>query len=331
MDLNIFKSAIYCTLILFTTSISFAQTKDSISEKVSAYVADKFPTTRAFNIEYNQSAPYQYSSKLSGINLPENKIENLYQIKMNANINIIRGKNWMLGTTFNYRYLFAETEMTAPASYIKSNVENEYHYHSTSLNFTYFSKLFNKTVIYSNNLIVDGSEKHFERIKGLLTGTMILKANAQTKIMLGLVVNIDPSSQLPVFPTFTYEHKFKNNWVMDILLPQRILMKKEILSNGRISLGSELNTTSFYLYNFNGNTDRKYEFRQIEINTGITYEHYLGSSFIATLKTGMKNIPTGRIFDKSETPRSYIFEARTQASFYLNLGISFNPFAKTKK
>jgi len=330
MDLNI-KLAIYCAFIFSVTSISFAQKKDSLSDKVTAYVADKFPATRVFNVEYNQISPYQYSSKLLGTNLPENKVENLYQIKINANINIIRKKNWMLGTAFNYRYLYATTEINAPNSSIKGNVENEYHYHSTSLNFTYFSKLFNKTVIYSNNLIVDGSEKHFERIKGLLTGTMILKANAQTKIMVGLVVNIDPSSQVLVFPTFTYEHKFKNNWVMDMVLPQRILMKKEVLGNGRISLGSELNINSFYLYAFNGNNDRKYEFRQAEINTGITYEHFLGGSFIATFKTGMKNIPNGRLFDKNETPRSYIFEVKPQATFYLNLGISFNPFAKNNK
>lgn len=330
MDLNI-KLAIYCAFIFSVTSISFAQKKDSLSDKVTAYVADKFPATRVFNVEYSQISPYQYSSKLLGTNLPENKVENLYQIKINANINIIRKKNWMLGTAFNYRYLYATTEINAPNSSIKGNVENEYHYHSTSLNFTYFSKLFNKTVIYSNNLIVDGSEKHFERIKGLLTGTMILKANAQTKIMVGLVVNIDPSSQVPVFPTFTYEHKFKNNWVMDMVLPQRILMKKEVLGNGRISLGSELNINSFYLYAFTGNNDRKYEFRQAEINTGITYEHFLGGSFIATFKTGMKNIPNGRLFDKNETPRSYIFEVKPQATFYLNLGISFNPFAKNNK
>jgi len=66
----------------------------------------------------------------------------------------------------------------------------------------------------------------------------------------------------------------------------------------------------------------------MEINSGLTYEHNLGRSFIATVKSGMKTISGSRIFEKKERQNNYVWEASADPSFYLSLGLSFNPFAK---
>lgn len=319
--------------ILILSGECYSQSGDSIPKKVMKYVADKFPTARTFSMEYTQLVPYKYSSSLMNAGLPESKVTNLYQAKLSANVNLIRKKNWMLGATVQYRYLSATNETADLASGTKNRLKEDYHYHSSSLNFTYISKLFNKMTIYSGSFIVDGSEKHFERLKGLATGTMILKANARTRMTAGLAVIVDPSSQLPVIPTFSYEHKFTNGWVVDIILPKSVLLKRDVFTNGRVSLGTELDRTSFYLYNQGnlGNASRKYEFRQTELNSGVTYEHLLGNNFIATLKTGVRSITSARIFEKSKSFNSYVFEAKPDAAFYLSMGVSFNPFAKAKK
>lgn len=321
----------FCVLIV--SDEGYAQSGDSIPKKVMKYVADKFPTARNFSMEYTQLVPYKYSSSLMNSPLPESKATNLYQAKLSANVNFIRKKNWMLGASLQYRYLSATTETPDLASGTKNRLKVDYHYHFTSLNFTYISKLFNKMTIYSGSFIVDGSERHFERLKGMATATMILKANARTRMTAGLVVMVDPSSQIPVLPTFSYEHKFANGWVADIILPKSIMLKKDVFTNGRVSLGSELDRTSFYLYNkVNlGNTSRKYEFRQTELNSGITYEHLLGNNFIATLKAGVRTITAARIFEKSKSFNSYVFEAKPGAACYVSIGVSFNPFAKAKK
>lgn len=329
-SMDVFKPVICYAVILLVSTTGFAQTKDSIPEKVIAYVSDKFPSTRAFNVEYSQVTPYKYSSKFLGTNLPESKVENLYQLKTSANINFIKKKKWVLGTLLTYRYISAEVENAGIQSGIDQNLKEDFHYHSESLNLTYFSTLFNKMAIYSSSVIVDGSEQHFERVKGMLTGTIVLKANAATKMTIGLVVFIDPSAQIPVLPIFSYEHKFKNGWIADVILPKGAFMRKNIFDNGKISIGSESDNTTFYLYNLD-NTRKTYSFNQLEINSGVIYEHYLGGSFIATFKTGMKNVPTARIFEKSDSQDDYIFKAAPKASFYFNAGISFNPFSQRKK
>ncbi|MCQ9633988.1 DUF6268 family outer membrane beta-barrel protein [Chryseobacterium sp. WG23] len=108
--------------------------------------------------------------------------------------------------------------------------------------------------------------------------------------------------------------------------PKKVLVRKNILANGRLSLGTEMDNTSFYMYK----NSRTYEFRQLEINSGVIYEHSLGNNLTGTLKTGMRTVPQARAFDKEESFKDYIFEARYKPSFYFNVGISYNPFGKPR-
>ncbi|KPH14859.1 DUF6268 family outer membrane beta-barrel protein [Chryseobacterium sp. ERMR1:04] len=325
--MNTFRKALVPLAFFPFKNIVFAQKKDSIPNKLIAFVTDKFPQARDLNIEYTQLTPYNYSSAFQGADLPDNKVKNFSQVNANANIYFIKNRKWMLSTALNYRYTSIETENATSLFSNESSNKADFHYHSEALNFTYFSKLFNKTAIYSATASVDGSDQHFERLRGMLTGNIILKATPTTRMTLGLAVMIDPSTQVPVLPIFTYEHKFSNGWVADVILPQKLLIRKDVFSNGRISLGSEMNNTSFYLYQ----ADKTYEFRQLNINSGIIYEHNLGSNFIGTLKTGVRATPNSRIFDKEESFKDYIFEAKPKPSFYFNVGVSYNPFGKLRK
>ncbi|TWI16636.1 MULTISPECIES: hypothetical protein [Sphingobacterium] len=312
-------------ILLGWSASSFAQTKDdSIPQKVVQYATDKFPSIRAFNIEYNYQAPYQYSSKLRGNKMPDNKVKGLNQLRVNANTTLFTKNSWIFGSTINYRYSSFSSAGTNPFSGNQDN-DNDYHYYSVGLNVARVSMLFGKPFIYSGSILGEGSEKNFERLKGVATGTLVLKANAQTKVTVGLVAMIDPTAIIPVLPSFSYEHKFKNGWMADIILPQRVYMRKGMLKNGRFSIGSELDGTTFYLYDLYGDSQR-FQYQQIEINSGMMYEHNFGASFIGTIKSGIKSIPTGRVFEKNENFNNYALDIRPQSSFYLNLGLSFNPF-----
>jgi hypothetical protein len=327
------KVTLMLVVLLFTVE-GFSQntntipksTKDStnVPKRVIAYAADKFAIVRPLNIELTHSAPYHFTSEQGNISLPESKVNSFTQAKISANFNFIKRKNWLLGTTLGYRNTNVETDMIHPFTNDLKTEEEDFHYLFSSLNFSYFSTLFKKRTIYSSSIIVDGSDRHFERVRGLLTGVMVLKANQKTKMTLGLLVNIDPSAQTPVVPIFTYEHKFNNGFVADITLPKSIYLRKYVFNSGRVSIGTELDRTSFYLYNVDG-TSQKYEYRQLDINSGLIYEHAIGD-FVITGKTGMKITPSGRLFKKEDSFNDAVYEIKPDPSFYFNLGISFNPF-----
>ncbi|MCD0477704.1 hypothetical protein LPB90_04515 [Chryseobacterium sp. LC2016-29] len=319
------KNLITFALILVATIVS-AQKRDSIPHKVVAFVTDKFPQARDLNIEFTQVTPYQFSPELYGSDLPENKIRSFQQVKANANVYFIKNRKWMLSGSLNYRFTSVNSENNINIFSNENTNKGNFHYHSEAVNVTYFSKLFNKIAVYSATVSTDGSDQHFERIRGMVTGSLVLKANAKTKMTLGVAVLIDPSTAIPALPIFTYEHKFDNGWVADIILPKKVLVRKDIFSNGRISFGTEMDTTSFYLYP----SGKTYEFRQLEINSGAIYEHHLGGNFIGTFKTGLRATPNSRVFEKKESQKDYIFESKAKPSFYFNVGLSYNPFGKPR-
>ncbi|MXN91203.1 hypothetical protein GR160_08175 [Flavobacterium sp. Sd200] len=302
-----------------------AQAKDTTAtKKIINYATDKFPITRFLNVEFNQVAPFTIKPKLYGSSLPERDVEAFNQARVSANINFIKSKQWIVGTTLLYRYMHSETEYTNPLTNIGVKDNFDYHYYSASLNITHFSRLAKKPVIYSASIIPDGGNEGIERVRGFLSATIVLKADAKTKMTVGLLGFIDRSAQTPVIPSFSYERKLNNGWIVDVILPKQLFMKKNMFTNGRLSLGTELDATMFYLYDFNGDTSNVYQFNQLEINSGLTYEHCIGP-FIATLKTGFKSIPTSRVLLKNDKNTDYVFEAKSNGAFYLNLGVSFNP------
>ncbi|MBB6330707.1 hypothetical protein HNP24_001657 [Chryseobacterium sediminis] len=309
--------------ILPLKNITYAQKKDSIPLKVRAFFADKIPQARNFNVEYIFVTPSSFSSQLQGQDLPDNKVKSFQQMKADANIYFIKKRNWLLSTTLNYRYTSIRNENPVIPG---TETEENFHYHSEAVNLSYFSRLFKKTAIYSASISVDGSDQHFERIRGLVTASLILKATPKTKMSLGLAGIIDPSSQIPILPIFTYENRFNNGWVLDVLLPKKVLIRKDIFSNGRISLGTEMDNTSFYTYR-NNNT---YEFRQAALNSGAIYEHNLGGNFIGTFKTGLRTNINSRAFNKQDSFNDYIWKGNYKPSFYFSAGISYNPFERKK-
>ena len=316
---------------------SFAQKTDSLQKairdslnlpkRVVAAAADRFAVTRPLNFEFANAGAYTYGSERGKDKLPDNRVTKFEQTKISANFNFIKRSTWLLGATLGYRRTAVKADIVQPDVSDHLILDNDFHYLFSAVSFTYFSTLFKKRTFYSSTILVDGSDQHFERVKAIFTGTMLLKANKKTKMTVGVMVNIDPSAQTPIIPTFAYEHKFDNGLIADIVLPRNMYLRKFVLNNkGRLSLGMELDQTTFYLYNLEG-TNQKYEYRQLDINSGMVYEHTIGKYFLLTAKSGMKLTPNGRLFRKEDTFGDPIYEIKPDPTFYFNLGVSFNPFS----
>ncbi len=320
--------------ILIFSIQSFSQNNDSIppiakeglnpSGRAAAIAAAKFTIARPLNIEFTQLMPYNFTLKDGNNSYPDSKVKGLSQAKINVNINIIQKKNWLFGTTLGYNYISVKADMTEAFSQTTKNIDNDFHYFHAAANIAYISTLFKKSTVFTSSIIVDGSEKHFERLRGLLTGTMIVKANERTKMSIGFAIPIDPLSEVPFIPTFSYEHKLRNGLIVDIILPKNVYLRKHVFSNGRLSLGAEMDGATFYLYNIDG-TDQKYQYRQLDINSGFVYDHLIANSFLVTGKTGVRFTPSGRLFRKQDSYSDPVLKVNADGAFYVNIGISFSP------
>ena len=251
-----------------------------------------------------------------------------------ANIPIYKTKKWSFTGSTLYQFSefeFENIEIPSSMSFFERNGIVNFHNFSAALSSTYFSILFKKPVIFNASIIADANEVNFGRIKGLLGFTFILKQTERTTITLGVIGFIDPSSQIPFTPTFSFNHRFKNSkWELDFILPQRLLFRRLIGENGRLSLGSSFGLSEFYIDVNDQAYGNAFAYSQIELKTGIIYEHRINDYLIGTFQGGLQNFISNQSTKKGKSAKDFIYENEQEGAGYFQIGISIDPFAKKK-
>ncbi len=325
------------TIVLFTlvSTIAKAQkSQDSLRQNAVQRIKEKFPETRLFNFEYNQSMDRSFTSELYDQGFQEGDIKSQRNFIASANIPVYRTQKWSYTASLFYQFSefeFENIENPSAMPFLERNGTVNYHNFSAALSSTYFSILFNKPVIFNASIIADANEKSFGRFKGLLGFTFIMKQTEQTTITLGAIGFLDPTSQIPFTPTFGYNHRFKNSkWELDFIVPQRLLLRRPIGENGRISLGSSLGYSEFYIDINDQAYGTDFSYSQIEVKTKIMYEHRINDYLIATFQGGLQSFISNRATEKGEPAKDFIYENKQDATGYFQMGISIDPFAKKK-
>jgi len=328
------------TLFLFSLIIGpqflFSQ-KDTLSsiKETSRQIKAEFPRTRILNFEYGQSLSRDFDSELFGEEFQKGEIKNQKNFNVSLNLPFYYTEKLVLTASANYNFNefeFQGLENTSETILFEQDGIVGFHNFSGSVSGTYFSQLFGKPVIYNASVIVDGNDKGFERLKGLVGASLIMKRTERTTITLGVIAFVDPTSQIPFFPTFTYKHDFKNSpWEFDFILPQRLLFRRYIGENSRLSLGSTFGGNGFYVNVNAPDFPNVFEYSQLEINSGLIYEYRLSDYIITTVKGGLTNFISNRLTEKGEPTGDYIYENNQDATGYFNVGFSIDPFAGKKK
>jgi hypothetical protein len=316
-------------LALITTCALAQETQDSL-EQESYY--EKFPRTRFLNFEFGQSLNRDFHSELFGGKFQEGDIKSQRNFNASTNIPVYEREAFSLSASATYQINEFEFENIANPSSINIFEQNgsvDFHNFSTGLNSTYFSALFEKPVIYFASIIADGNDEGFQRVKGLIGLSFILKQTERTTITLGAIGFLDPTSQIPFSPTFSYNHSFKNSkWELDFSLPERLLFRRPVGENGRLSMGSSLGYSGFYVDVNDQIVGNVFAYSQIEIKSGIIYEHRINDYLIGTLQGGVQNFVSNRSTEKGEPAQDFIYKNKQDAAEYFQIGISLLPFTK---
>lgn len=325
------RTKIIIVLVVCSSFQIIAQEKGTGMQSFGKAVTDKFPTTRTFDVQYEKLGTTDFESKLFGEPFEKGKIDNHERLKIAFNLPFYasHSKRFVLTSSLRYKYEsynFGETYANnSDISF--SRGKHDFHYFASALSATFMSKLFNKPIIYNTTITVDGNEENIQRIKGFISATLVLKKTANTTITIGALVMLDPSSIIPITPLFTYNHKFENSrWDFDFILPQRILFRRELFENGRVAFGTELNSENFYLNLDSPELKGIYELNQLELKSGVTYEHRFTPRIIGSFKAGINNIISTRITERGDRTTKYIYDQKEDAEAYFRFSISYNPF-----
>lgn len=312
--------------LLLLSNKTFAQDSLRVDpNKFYKVVAKEFSQTRVLDVQYEVLSSRDFDTEFLGNKLGEKNIKTTQDFKLNVNIPIIKKQRWKLAYSGSYNfqnYNYKNSENT--------NQKTDFNYFNSSLNFTYFSTLFKKPVIYDARITADASNEMFGRITGTAFATVVLKRKPNSAITVGVIGFIDPTVIIPVLPTFSYSSPlFKGKWNLDVVLPSHVMIRTRLGQKGQISLGTKFGTTRFY-FKSNGIVPyaNDFEFRQLELKSGIKYEYLLKKKFVLTAKVGLLNVLQSRVSEKGERFNSdnALIDYKPKPTGYFNIGFSFNPF-----
>ena len=323
----LFSLAFFCLFLR-------AQENDDIKKKMQATLADKFPETRTIDIRYLHYLPADFDTELLDEGYQEGKLEKYTKLRVALNVPLLRRPKWNITSSFSYtndNLDLRNVSVKSDPLQAPYNRKREFHTFVGAASFTYFSTLFGKPFIYNSSLIADASNREIERLKGFVGASLVIKRTERTMMTVGGVVFIDPASPLPFAPTFSVDHKFAGSaWVLDFILPQRLLLKRSLLANGRISLGSEIAGDALYVNNPLPGYSSVYTFTQVELRSGLTYEYNI-KNLILSFKTGVSTPLSNRLTEKGESASDYVLKVNRQTAGYFSAGVSYNIFGKSSR
>lgn len=182
---------------------------DSLANDFRTSMAKNFSQFRTVNLYWETKMAHDYNFSLNGNEVEKMRKKNLHTFRASTMIPMLKLRHVSLYAHLQYnRYLFDTYEKQTGR---QSDVfrQSAYDYYVGGLNGSYYFSLFNKPMIVSTTVSVDGWDKGFGMVYGTLSAVMLLKNTERTSFSLG-VMGRTLFSSMPVMPVVTWWHRFNN-------------------------------------------------------------------------------------------------------------------------
>jgi len=323
-------------MLLFTAPLLSQQTaedyrkhvKDSIRHVYLREAAIRNPLLRQATITTDIISRSRIKTDLYGSRLLEG---NLAQVRTTALLNIpvhSWGKNSLSATgSFFYQNLdidHVKGQQFVPPSFTRSSVDKATV--GITLNFQRVDSLFGKAVIYTGS--ISGLTNDFSAVQKLSYFGGVIMAIKQTKVsrtMVGLLLNIDPSLNVPVIPTFTYWRMFKNGLELNVNLPQQINVRKQFSPKMWASFGTSIaGSVAFFRYAQPG-IPQDVNFSSLDLKTGPQVEYRIGKLLVAGVQAGILTPVMSRQFERTKKSGDYFISNRINTTPFVSFSLSVLP------
>lgn len=306
-----------------STTDSFRLMRDNMTMQA----ALRYPVLRMATIQVESAGSMHYTSKLDGKAFLSGAIRPRSTVKAIFGHPIYTSGKQELSVIA--AYTAQETVLTNTTNQIPQYRIGDGTYSlqnlSLALNYKRTDSLFNKPILWGGMLRTNFSlQSSYARATGLVYGIVPLMTSRTTRISIGLLVFIDPSSTFPVIPTFSYWHKFAGSpWEISLDLPTRLLLRRPVFSKGLLSFGTELADNTLL---------RKIDqplplqgglaFRELDLKNGFTLEYPVARKVLIGCSGGLLYTATYRVMDPGKSNNDYIVGIKRNPGPYFNISIS---------
>lgn len=325
--------------ILFLVNFCSAQTitqvarrlaEDSVKADYFEQAAIRNPSLRQLHISTDIISEGNITSKLNGQPLFKGKS---HAIRTNAifTVPVVSwGKNSISATGSYFQQDLKITDIQSFSPELGTQ-DRDFNKLTVGLTATFqrMDSLFNRPVFYSAS--ISGVTNNINSIKKLsYLGTIFfpLKQTATTRYSLGVVVNIDPSLNIPAFLLFTYWHKFNHDLELTFNMPSQVSLRKGFSDKMWLTLGTSL-TGSLAFFNLNSPIlPHDVNYTTIDLKSGLGLEYRIGKKVIFGVNGGVMTPLSARAFERTETSKDYFLSNKMSNVPYMNFSFSILPFIK---
>jgi len=306
------------------------QSKEDSVRKVHDYMAVqaalRYPILRMVTVETETVGSVHYTSKLYGKDFLNGQIQPKILEKV----------------AFRYPvYTFGRQEVSVAAVYIAQqtalkNTVNQlpetpvsngtYTLQNLGLALSYkrTDSLFNKSLLWGGTVFANFSlQSSLTRATGLFFGMVPLKRTRTTRISAGLLVFIDPSSLIPVIPSFSYWHKFDGSpWEISLDLPTDVFLRRPVFSKGLFSIGTELAGNNLLREVDLPSLHGGFAIKDLDLKSGFTLEYPVFRKVLVGCGGGLLYPLQYRVQDPGKGNNDYAIGVKRNPGPYFNINIS---------
>ncbi|OMP78557.1 hypothetical protein [[Flexibacter] sp. ATCC 35208] len=312
------------------SSARFAKVQDSLAkvQLKKAYIVDlllKSPGMRPAMISTTFISRGQLEGNLKGKNILSSDFG---QQRTEALLNL-PVKNWGKSGMVTATILYARTNYQLSDIKGLDITESSLSKNTVGLTTTYrrVDSLFGRMFVSSASVVLltgDGGGINKYAVMG--NGMILLKKSAQTTLMVGIQVIIDPTNITPVIPLLVYQKQLPNGVDLNFTIPQQLTLRKTLSKNCWASFGTILSSSvSFFNYS-SPNIPRNANFSTLDLKTGPGVEYKLGKLLLAGVSAGLWTPVMYRQYGRWEKSNRYFFDGKVDTTPYINLNLSLIPF-----
>lgn len=327
----------FFALLLFMSNMGFSNAQvdnDSLAEDFRSIAAKNFSRYRTINFSWEMDANHDYTLGLDGKEFEKGRKETVHTLRFSTMIPIVKSHKASLYANVQYRsYNFENHNHDGEISNIFK--EDSYSYYAGGLNGSYYARLFNRPLVLSADVFVDGWQKGWGEVQGRFAAVMILKNTHQTTVSVGLM-GMTHYSGTPVLPVITYWHRFANpNLSIDITLPSQMYLRYQ-MRHQRISAGASMSSDNFYIKADLEGKPRVYYYNEAVVKPELLYEYIINRHFYISARAGLSTLVKGGLYTKKRKEleiadvenggkKSFLKTERSAVPFF-NVGVSYSLF-----
>ena len=306
------------------------QSKDDslrlIRDNMMLQAALRYPVLRMATVQMETAGSTHYTSKLYGKDFLSGKIQPRSIVRVSFSHPVYTSGSQELSVAAGY--VSQTTVLKNTVNQIPQTPINDgtYNLQNLSLALTYkrTDSLFHKPILWGGTLLTNFSlQSSFGRATGLLFGIVPLKTTRTTRISVGLAVVIDPSSLVPVIPTFSYWHKFaRSPWEISLDLPTGLFLRRPVFSKGLLSIGTELAENRLLRKTDLPQLQGGFAFKDLDLKNGFKLEYPVFRKVLIGCGGGLLYTTQYRVQDPGTRNNNYAIGIKRNPGPYFNINIS---------